>query len=125
MERPSSPLRKPATCGFGILRAGRPGISVTTCSPYVTAARYSPSGQWIVSTSNDNSLMVSTAKSGELLVVLRYRNSLFDLVIASAPRGVLLVTGSEAGDVNVMPWFENDQDIVSYAKSVLRDVSPP
>ena len=93
-------------------------------SPFVTAARYSPSGQWIASTSNDNSLVVSSAKSGKQFVVLRYRNSLFDLEIASTPRGGLLVTGSEVGDVNVMPWFENDKDIVSYAKSVLRDVAP-
>jgi WD40 repeat protein/energy-coupling factor transporter ATP-binding protein EcfA2 len=91
-------------------------------SPYVTAARYSPSGQRIVSTSNDNSLIVSSATTGDKLVTLSFRNSLFDVEIASS--GTMMVTGSEAGDVNVMRWFENDTDVVSYAKSVLQDVSP-
>jgi WD40 repeat protein len=93
-------------------------------SPYVTAARYSPSGQWVISVSNDNSVIVSSAESGEILFVPSYRNSLFDLVIESTPRGVMMATGSEAGDVNVMHFFENGKDIASYAKSVLRDVSP-
>jgi WD40 repeat protein len=93
-------------------------------SPFVTAARYSPSGEWIASTSNDNSVIISSVKSGKELVALYYRNSLFDLEIASTPRGILLATGSEAGDVNVMHWFENDKEIVSFAKSVLNDVAP-
>ncbi|GIQ78671.1 AAA family ATPase [Bradyrhizobium sp. RD5-C2] len=93
-------------------------------SPFVTAARYSPSGAWIASTSNDNSVIVSSAETGKRLVILPYRNSLFDLSIVKTGRGTLMVTGSEAGDVNVGRFFEDGTGVGAYAQSVLRDVSP-
>jgi WD40 repeat protein/energy-coupling factor transporter ATP-binding protein EcfA2 len=92
-------------------------------STVITAARYSPSGQRIISTSYDNTVVVSSADTGKKLITLGYRNSLFALDIASTPRGILLATGSEAGEVNVMRFFEDDKDVISYATSVLRDIS--
>jgi len=92
-------------------------------SPYVTAVRFSPSGKSIVSTSDDNSLIVSDVKSGELVTRLNYRNSLLDLAVTKTARGVLMATGSGAGDVYVAPCFEDGNDVVSYAKSVLHDIS--
>lgn len=87
----------------------------------VTAARYSPSGRWIASASYDNTVVVSHADTGKQLVALTYRNTLFSLEIVPTPRGVLMATGSEAGDVNVMLFFEDANDVYSYAASFLRD----
>jgi len=92
-------------------------------SPNISAARYSPSGLWIISGSNDNNIVVSSAQTGEQLVALSYRNSLLALDIVSTPRGVLLATGSEGGEINVMRFFGNAKEISSYAEAVLQDVS--
>ncbi|MFQ3456295.1 AAA family ATPase [Bradyrhizobium sp. UFLA01-814] len=93
-------------------------------SPYVTAAKFSPSGKSIVSTSDDNSVIVSDARSGAQIAKLTYRNSLFGLAVAKTMRGTLMATGSEAGDVNVGTFFEDGNAVTSYARSVLHDVSP-
>ena len=104
--------------------AGGPSRNISHhASPFVTAARYSPSGQWIVSTSNDKTVVVSAAESGAKLVVLKYPNSLLDVVAASTPRGSMMATGSGTGDVNVMPLFENAKDISPYVTAVLQDIS--
>jgi WD40 repeat protein len=92
-------------------------------SPKITAAKYSPSGRWIVSTSLDNTVIVSSAGTGEKLVSLPYRNSLLALDLAATSRGILIATGSEAGDVNVARFFEDADEITSYATSVLQDIS--
>jgi hypothetical protein len=92
-------------------------------SPFITAAKYSPSGRWIISTSLDNTVIVSSADTGEILVSLRYRNSLVALDLAATSRGTLIATGSEAGDVNVARFFEDADEITSYATSVLQDIS--
>jgi WD40 repeat protein len=89
----------------------------------VPAARYSPSGRRVISISYDNTVVVSSSETGKKLVGLNYRNSLLSLDIASTPRGTLMATGSDAGEVNVMRFFEDDKDITSYAASVLRDVA--
>jgi WD40 repeat protein/energy-coupling factor transporter ATP-binding protein EcfA2 len=91
-------------------------------SPTITAARFSPSGRWVVSTSYDNRIIVSSADTGEKLVVLSYRRSLLTLDIKQTPRGVLMATGSEAGDVNIMHFFEGGKDVISYTARVLQDV---
>lgn len=93
-------------------------------SPYVTAAMFSPSGKLIASTSDDNSVIVSDAASGAEITRLTYRNSLYGLVIVKTDRGTLMATGSEAGDVNVGTFFEDGNAVISYAKSVVKDVSP-
>jgi len=92
-------------------------------SPRITAARFAPSGQSVISTSHDNSIVVSSVQTGEKLIALSYRNSLLSLDIASTPRGVLMATGSDAGDINVLRFFDDAKDVTSYAESVLRDIS--
>jgi WD40 repeat protein/energy-coupling factor transporter ATP-binding protein EcfA2 len=92
-------------------------------SPKITAAKYSPSGRWITSIARDNTIIVSSADTGEKLVSLRYRNSLLALDLAATERGTLIAVGSEAGDVNVARFFENKDEITSYATSVLQDIS--
>jgi WD40 repeat protein len=92
-------------------------------SPFITAAKYSPSGRWIISTALDNTVIVSSADTGEKLVSLRYRNSLVALDVAATSRGTLIATGSEAGDVNVARFFEDADEITSYATSVLQEIS--
>jgi WD40 repeat protein len=92
-------------------------------SPTITAARYSPSGQWIISASYDNTIVVSSAKTGNKLIGLNYSNGLTALDIASTPRGTLMAIGSESGDVIVTRFFENSQEITSYTMSVLQDIS--
>jgi hypothetical protein len=92
-------------------------------SPTITAAKYSPSGRWIISTSLDNTVIVSSPDTGVKLVSLHYRNSLVALDLAATARGILIATGSEAGDVNVARFFEDADEITSYATSVLQDIS--
>jgi len=92
-------------------------------SPRITAARYSPTGRWIISTSLDNTVIVSSAETGEKLVSLRYRNSLVALDVAATARDILIATGSEAGDVNIARFFEDAEEITSYATSVFQDIS--
>src|SRR5262249_40198400 len=92
-------------------------------SPKNTAAQYTPSGQWIVSASYDNTIAVSSAATGDKLVALSYRNTLLSLAIAKTPHGTLVASGSEAGDVNVMRFFDDEKDLTAYTASVLQDLS--
>jgi WD40 repeat protein len=92
-------------------------------TPYVSAAKYSPSGRWIISTAWDNKIIVSSAKDGKELVELEYRYSLFALDVAPTPRGTLMATGSEAGDVNVARFFEDSTDLEVFTTSVLKYIS--
>lgn len=105
------------------LAGGKPRDINHHGSPYVTSAKFSPSGKSIVSVSDDNSLIVTDVASGQLVTKLDYRSSLLDLAVIKTARGTLMATGSGAGDVDVAPYFENGNDVISYTKSVLHDIS--
>ena len=68
-------------------------------------------------------MIVSSAETGEKLVSQRYRNSLVALDVAATARDILIATGSEAGDVNIARFFEDAEEITSYATSVFQDIS--
>jgi WD40 repeat protein len=86
----------------------------------VNRAMFSPSGKWVASISPDETVAIFDAANGKNLVSLPVeRDSITALDMGDSPRGPMIATGSAGGNLNVMRFFENPQEILEFADSFL------
>lgn len=84
----------------------------------LTGAKLSPSGQHAITVSKDENLIVWDAASGKDLTILRsHQSTIVDMDLAEDADGRLLIaTGSLNGELVVMPYFENTQDLREFSR---------
>ena len=83
----------------------------------LTGARLSPSGRHAITVSKDENLIVWDAVSGDHVTILKsHQSTIVDLDLAEDADGHLLIaTGSQNGELLIMPYFENTQDLREFS----------
>ncbi|UWQ59347.1 hypothetical protein K3722_04250 [Leisingera caerulea] len=84
----------------------------------LTGARLSPSGRHAITVSKDENLIVWDTASGNHVTILEsHQSTILDLDLAEDADGNLLIaTGSQNGELVVMPFFEGTQDLREFSR---------
>jgi WD40 repeat protein len=87
---------------------------------FVEGAGFSANGKWIASTSQDETVMIWNAATAKPLARLPIeRDSILSFDVRQTPRGTLMATGSDSGNVAVLHFFETPQEVLQHAETFL------
>jgi WD40 repeat protein/energy-coupling factor transporter ATP-binding protein EcfA2 len=87
---------------------------------HIAGAAFAANGQWIASASQDETVMIWNAADAKPLARLPIeRDSILSFDVRSTPRGTYMATGSAAGNVSVMHFFETADEVLQHAKTLL------